>query len=214
MTRVNKLIDSSLNWDYIFIFRFDSERCQTLFGVLGSQAGRSCMKSSELEIRAVLRVQKNPVSQKREPPHVALANLPYRKKAFKYFYRRWGYPYRQSTQSWETQVRETRDHLRSAWRGSEAALGSFPRTVSGSFTINRQKITVEVSPWEAIVLLFLRDHLAGKTAICSNPNCLNPFFIRKRKTQNYCEAGPCVKEGQRAHKREWWKRNRGGGTTG
>lgn len=42
---------------------------------------------------------------------------------------------------------------------------------------------------------------------CASPNCPNPHFTRKRKTQKYCEA--CVAETQKKQKREWWNRNRG-----
>jgi len=66
---------------------------------------------------------------------------------------------------------------------------------------------IEMTPKDllgTIFLLFLRDHAAGKTAICANPDCHSPYFIRKRRTQKYCESGPCTEFAQRHYALNWW----------
>jgi len=67
---------------------------------------------------------------------------------------------------------------------------------------------IEVIPddlWVSICILFLRDHAAGRTAICANPHCSNPFFLKRRSVQKYCEAGPCVEYAQRQYALSWWR---------
>jgi hypothetical protein len=118
-----------------------------------------------------------------------------------------------------------RDSLRAAWRDKarsgfqwifDADAADRPPIIGRLSTLLTVggKGRVEAEPeylWQAISLLFLRDRAAKKTAICANKDCPNPFFIRKRKTQKYCEAGPCVERAQREQKRLWWARNRGRG---
>ena len=62
------------------------------------------------------------------------------------------------------------------------------------------------SLWSTICMLFLRDHAAHKTGFCANPECANPYFLRKRRTQKYCEAGPCVAYAQRRYSLSYWNR--------
>jgi len=61
--------------------------------------------------------------------------------------------------------------------------------------------------WTMTCLLFLRDHAAGKTAVCANPECPAPYFLRSRKTQKICEAGECVAWAQRNYSLKWWREN-------
>ncbi|WP_263373918.1 hypothetical protein [Granulicella aggregans] len=67
--------------------------------------------------------------------------------------------------------------------------------------------------WTFICLLFIRDHGAGKTGVCLNPECPAPYFIRRRRTQRICESGDCVSWFQRQHALKWWRENRGKGAT-
>jgi len=61
--------------------------------------------------------------------------------------------------------------------------------------------------WTLICMLLLRDHAAGKTAVCANPECPAPYFLKSRKTQKICEAGECVEWAQRNYARKWWREN-------
>ena len=60
--------------------------------------------------------------------------------------------------------------------------------------------------WTSICFLFLMDHTAGKIGLCKNPDCPAPYFRKKRKTQKFCEAGPCVAYAQRQYSLDWWNR--------
>jgi hypothetical protein len=43
---------------------------------------------------------------------------------------------------------------------------------------------------------------------CSNPSCLTPYFVAKRKDQKVCDAEICKAEKQRQHALKWWNENR------
>ena len=58
--------------------------------------------------------------------------------------------------------------------------------------------------WTFIRLLFLADHSEDKIAVCANPNCLVPYFVKKRKSQKLCEQGECVAWAQRQYSLRWW----------
>ena len=47
---------------------------------------------------------------------------------------------------------------------------------------------------------------AHRALVCANPNCLTPFFWRKKKRQRYCSE-ICSGTGQREAKRKWWTEN-------
>ena len=64
-----------------------------------------------------------------------------------------------------------------------------------------------VNVWTLICMLFVRDRAAGKTAICANPDCPAPYFLKSRKTQKICEAGECVAWAQRNYALKWWREN-------
>jgi hypothetical protein len=65
-----------------------------------------------------------------------------------------------------------------------------------------------VNAWTLICMLFVRDHAAGKTAICANPDCPARYFLKSRKTQKICEAGDCVEWAQRNYALRWWRENK------
>src|SRR5260370_16402065 len=65
---------------------------------------------------------------------------------------------------------------------------------------------IEIIPddlWTSVCVLFLRDHLAGRTGVCANPDCASPFFLKKRSTQKFCEPGPGVAYAQRQSAFPW-----------
>ena len=40
---------------------------------------------------------------------------------------------------------------------------------------------------------------------CANPDCANPYFVRHKTTQRYCDTPACIAHGQRMHKLKWWR---------
>jgi hypothetical protein len=147
-----------------------------------------------------------------EQPHVALVNLPDEGEAMDAYSNRYefsGKPMRRGM------VRLVRDSLRKAWAGDKEAL----QWAQGRLDVERFNVTYKMehllveprSLVSTVCLLVLRDRAAGKTAICANPDCHSPYFIKKRKTQKYCESGPCTEKAQRDQKRDWWTRHRGKG---
>lgn len=142
--------------------------------------------------------------------HVDFANLPDQPEAFQLFTRKWG----PLDSSWEeyrhaTKLR-TRDSLRAAWRGVENSFTN-PRAMQPTeLLLQKNHFQIRTHDLMAtLMILFLRDHWAGKTAICANPDCVTPYFIKKRKNQKYCEAGDCTAQAQREQKKRWWRENRG-----
>jgi hypothetical protein len=124
-----------------------------------------------------------------------------------------------------------RDKLREAWKtdpqwlskvpvpdvSDESEFDAFPRALLDIYWDVEKRMAysnwrfrngrIETTPedlWASICLLFLRDHTDGRTGICANPQCPNPYFIKKRSTQKYCEAGPCVGYAQRQYALHWW----------
>jgi len=58
--------------------------------------------------------------------------------------------------------------------------------------------------WTLICYLFLRHFAANKTAFCVNPDCISPYFLKRRRDQRFCELGPCTRYAQREYTRKWW----------
>jgi hypothetical protein len=181
--------------------------------------------SNKLTVR--LRAGRNP--NIKEPPHEAFANMQDDRAAAWAFYDRWGPLMTESPTSPEQLESfyraknfpcpvidlELRTALRQAWRGEKAGEGELPvRYIEDSagrymkfswiFKAGKAELVAE-DLWSAICVLFLRDRAAHKTAVCENPDCPAPYFIRKRKTQKFCEAGPCVEYGARLRANKWWK---------
>lgn len=66
---------------------------------------------------------------------------------------------------------------------------------------------VRVVPNDGILPLALAlgvSELWPKMAVCGNPECPNPYFLKGRKKQRFCERPACSAYGQREHKRNWW----------
>lgn len=105
------------------------------------------------------------------------------------------------------------ENLRSAWSGNKEAVEQIREQLSREdfrFEIGRRRMILQPrTVFGEIMLPFLRDCQEGMTAICANPDCQSPYFIKKRRTQKYCEAGPCTEKAQREQKLEWWRKNRG-----
>ena len=150
-----------------------------------------------------------PKSASKEPPHVDFANLSGTRESVEQFAKLWGRLFGDWKYLKLPRILSFRDRLRDAWESAEHPF-LHEQVMGAKVTITKKG--VELEPFyllSTIWLLFVRDSWAGKTAICANPDCPNPYFIRKRKTQKYCEAGPCVNEALKGQKLKWWKNNRG-----
>jgi hypothetical protein len=176
--------------------------------------------SADLTIKTRLRMAYSGPEQ----PHEAFANLRDEPEALEAFSRRYG-PRKEQfmygsfhslAPRYAKQVYSLRYDFRRAWRGEQDALEWVRNTLKAeSFTFSTHQRQIVMEPKSllgTIFLLFLRDYAAGKTAICANPDCHSPYFIRKRRTQKYCTSGPCTEQAQREQKRLWWERNHGKGT--
>jgi len=158
--------------------------------------------------------------RKSELPHEALANMGDDQAASQAFAARWGglWTEKQAAavaatgQELEAIYRTLRELLQKAWRGDKDAIVQLEGMTAVNFRWHYTGKRAELVPedlWTAIVLLFLRDHAAGRTAICVNPDCPAPYFIRKRRTQKFCESGPCVEYGARLRANKWWHEHGG-----
>jgi hypothetical protein len=143
----------------------------------------------------------------KQQPHEAFANLADDGAAN--FSREWG-PI--STMPMVEQAKlGWRDILRTAWdRDVEAVKevqGWVNRYMVTSLKFSDGRIVMESDHLlGTIYLLFLRDHLSGRTAICANPDCEQPYFIKHRATQKFCECSACAAYGQREYAKAWWHR--------
>jgi hypothetical protein len=94
--------------------------------------------------------------------------------------------------------------LRKAWMGESSIADADTETVD--ITVNGygklEIITTDL--WKFISLLFLLYANAGKLGTCANPDCVAPYFIKKRRTQKFCEAGPCTAYAARQYTKQWW----------
>lgn len=145
------------------------------------------------------------------PIHVQFANLHDDPKAFRLFKSRWGPLTRMGDAEHEAEL-GLRDRLREAWGGEENAWSNPKRPLSARLTLGKDRFEIQLPElYQTIGILFQRDFWAGKTAICANPDCLTPYFVKRRKNQRYCESGACTAQAQREQKRLWWQRNRGKG---
>lgn len=59
--------------------------------------------------------------------------------------------------------------------------------------------------WTLMQVLLFRDVALKSTGLCPNPDCVAPYFMKKRKTQKFCEKGDCVAFAQRQYALRWWR---------
>jgi len=80
------------------------------------------------------------------------------------------------------------------WGVASNADGTY--SVEPMYTILALTLGLAASVWQA------------KMAVCENPDCLQKYFLRGRRTQRFCDREVCAAYGQRQHKLKWWKENR------
>jgi hypothetical protein len=85
---------------------------------------------------------------------------------------------------------------------------SGPITTVSSFVVNTQWRSIRLNPANLrLSLAFALMELYGKLAQCGNEQCPQPFFIRGKKKQRFCDRPNCKASGQREHKRIWWQKH-------
>jgi hypothetical protein len=111
---------------------------------------------------------------------------------------------------------QNRDHLRKVWSGTYEDAGFVLAGWVRQATLrNRQSWvisswfdgTYHVTPNYCILPLSLAvglSELKAKMAVCANPECPQPFFLKGRKSQRFCDRPACSAYGQRQHKKKWW----------
>lgn len=116
-----------------------------------------------------------------------------------------------------------RDKLREVWSDHQKAAGVMSSWVEEAndrdpWHVWRQDTTVGsevissilVLPNPSILPLTLAlavSQFLSRMAICKNPQCPNPYFLKKRSTQQFCDDSTCAAYGRREHKRKWWHEN-------
>lgn len=102
-----------------------------------------------------------------------------------------------------------RGFLRLAWDGEHSSFGLMEDQIEAGIVtrvhVEDGVVSLETPAlWTFICFLFLRDFTAGKLGICENPDCPAPYFKKKRRTQKFCEAGPCVAFANQQYALRWW----------
>jgi hypothetical protein len=162
------------------------------------------LMASSNKITVYLQAGKNPG---KEQPHEAFVNLQDDEASIQAFARRWG-PVSHAPLMDAAKL-GFRNTLRSAWRGDAGALKEVQDWIN-RYMFTSLKFSdgrIEMAPEDllgTIFLLFLRDHFAGKTAICANPNCAQPFFVKSKSKQKLCELRECAAYAQRQYALKWW----------
>jgi hypothetical protein len=141
------------------------------------------------------------------PPHVALANLNLNPQAIASFVRKYGVlegtiktvvesAHGASPLSFTVNtnfVREAQSILRLAWRGDRSALLQVEDVLKqinlqvAPSLVRREEIVLKTSDlWKYLCFAFSIDYIDGKTKTCTNPDCEHPYFVQKRKDQQFC----------------------------
>lgn len=151
----------------------------------------------------------NEIKAWKTPPHVALANLSLSPQAIASFVRRYGVlgdivgtvgeaGTKESSQSVgftlsPSFVSEAQRLLRLAWRGDRSALLQVEDVVKqinlqvAPSLVRREQIAFETSDlWRYLCFAFSIDYIDGKTKTCTNLDCEHPYFVQKRKDQQFC----------------------------
>lgn len=144
---------------------------------------------------------------------LALANL--RDDSFEYFRRKFVRGITPMPID-DAAIAEFREQLRRLWRGEDRSLiigmwlqaandDPLPKWIpciwpDGTFTAEPSEYIFPVQ-----VAIGAGEWMA-RMAVCANPACPQPYFLKGRKTQRFCDRPACIAEGQREHKLDWWRR--------
>ncbi len=144
----------------------------------------------------------------RQAPHEAFANLRDDDAAIEQFTRTWGQI--SNLPLIEAAKLDWRDKMRLAWRGDAKALKELQwwanQYIRTDLTVSDSRIEMKADQLlGTIYLLFLCDYLKGRTGICANPDCTQPYFIKKRPTRKFCEDPKCSAYAQRQYALKSWR---------
>jgi hypothetical protein len=183
---------------------------------------------SSKALPCVIRINRN---SGRELPHIAFANLPRDTAALAHFRKLWtkpllgydeasklgvdedgGTPRPEDSKEYVDEVFARQEWLRKAWQDDAVASeylkwgGELPMAAKWELKAGR----IEINPdtvWKATCICFLADEAAQRTAICQNPECVVPYFVKKRRSQKICGAGPCTDWVRRQVALRWWNKH-------
>jgi hypothetical protein len=150
------------------------------------------------DLRGVLGSQAEP-NRWKEPPHVVLSNLEITSEIMASFIKKFGPLMGKDAAVFNPDAdhfyesldyfKQFQDVLRSAWKGDDKSIHAIQNRAGylSPLWMGTQKIQIAVDDLQQLLcLLFLRDRAAGKIAVCANPDCPAPFFVRSRKGQRFC----------------------------
>jgi len=110
---------------------------------------------------------------------------------------------------------DTQNMLRDAWLGGAAdtaeSVSVVPAVVAASQGLEIQPfhhegVTVGThSLWNLICFMFMYDWRASKIGFCACPRCVTPYFLKRRRTQKFCESGTCVAWAASQYSLKWWR---------
>jgi hypothetical protein len=164
--------------------------------------------SSSNKITVFLRAGKNSGVTQSAQPHEEFANLKDDDQSIEQFTRRWGVL--SKLPMVDAMRAGWRDTLRKAWRGDGVALkevqGWSTRYMVASLSFSGGRIEMESEHLiGSIFILFLRDHLAGKAAVCENEECEGQrYFVKAKATQKFCGHPKCTAFAQKQYALKWW----------
>lgn len=113
----------------------------------------------------------------------------------------------------DEEILKFRNVLQQLWRGDVrtfAVVASWVRyaQLQHTWTVGTWADgTLSVQPNYCLFPLCLAiaaSEWGGKMTTCANPDCPQPYFLKGRKTQRFCDRPACIAYGQREHKRNWW----------
>jgi hypothetical protein len=164
--------------------------------------------TSSNKITVYLRAGKNSGVTQNAQPHEEFVNLNDDDQSIEQFTRRWGVL--SKLPMVDAMRVGWRDTLRKAWQSDAAALkevqGWATRYMVASLSFAEDRLEMESEHLiGSIFILFLRDHLSGKTAVCENENCEGQrFFIKAKATQKFCGHPKCTAFAQKQYALKWW----------
>ncbi len=99
--------------------------------------------------------------------------------------------------------------LRQAWLGCDINIGVIGAEASQGFEIlpfHHEGVVLGThNLWNFICFMFMYDYRAGNIGVCACPDCVTPYFLKRRRTQKFCESGPCVAWAASQYTLKWWR---------
>lgn len=132
------------------------------------------------------------LSGRKDRAHESFANMRLDVDSLYVFTKRWGFlagrnDERGGLSARLTDVEPFQTLLRQAWKNDPQSLKKISKDVKARVDVSPRGIDIAVVDLRNLIcLMFLRDHHTSKTAVCGNPDCYSPYFLRQRLGQKYC----------------------------